>query len=333
MIFSALLRRDRWLLASAALVLINANSSSVNAIADNLGLGVGSAWFLIGFVGLVLVLHYRINPGQILFASPNLTGILLAFFAFYYSLLLIPIVAYDRTASIRRGLSFLLVFLVGWRVLDLEPDFGFAPVPSSALEFYSAWQKMGLRLESVPLACDTTRYYPEPESERYADVKMAFVGGYWPKKAIQFDKYLRPYEDILTVYGYSEWPYKGYSGLLPENDERVLYQNACVSPAISEPHAEVMGDIVERVFKIMGSSGLAITDVVPFYGELFESDELLVPDSVEEYHDMVHQALTDGDFNQRYRERGYQAIQDRHTYAHRARTILEHLDMGIRQWI
>jgi len=208
------------------------------------------------------------------------------------------------------------------RVLESQPNFVWGNVPPSCLEFYSEWEKLGLRLEAIPLACDTGRYYPEAENRGYAEVKMAFVGGYWSRKAIQFDKYLKPYEDIMTVFGYSSWPYKGYRGLLPEGDEKVLYRNALVSPAISEPHAEVMGDIVERAFKIMGSGGLAITDVVRFYSELFAPDELLVPSNLEEYHNMVHLALTDEDFNRRYRKKGYQAVLDRHTYAHRARTIL-----------
>lgn len=215
------------------------------------------------------------------------------------------------------------------RVLDSEPTFVWAPTPPSGLEFYSEWQKLGLRLESVPLACDTTRYYREPENRRYSDVKMAFVGGYWAKKAIQFDKYLKPYEDILSVYGYSRWPYSGYGGLLPEGDERVLYQNARVCPAISEPHAEVMGDIVERPFKVMGSGGLAVTDVTPFFRELFTSDELLAPQNRDEYREMVRRALEDDDFNQRYRERGYKAILERHTYVHRARQILDYLGIDL----
>jgi len=131
----------------------------------------------------------------------------------------------------------------------------------------------------------------------------------------------------LQVYGYSKWPYNGYQGLLPEEEERLLYQNARVSPAISEPHAELMGDIVERVFKIIGSRGLAVTDVVPFYRDLFEPDELLVPSTVKEYHDFVRQALKDRDFNARYRQKGYEAVLARHTYAHRARSILSKLDI------
>ena len=213
-------------------------------------------------------------------------------------------------------------------VLESEPQFIFTISPPSAIKFFSKWNKLGLKVKSIPLACDTSFYYQLPEEgNKYEDVQMAFVGGYWPKKAIQFDKYLMPYEDILTVYGYSKWPYRGYKGNLSRENEKYLYKKATISPAISEPHAEVMGDIVERAFKIMGSGGLAITDVVPFYRELFNPEELLVPENIDEYHYMVKKVLTDKDFNKKYREAGYKAIKDRHTYAHRARTILKYLDI------
>lgn len=91
---------------------------------------------------------------------------------------------------------------------------------------------------------------------------------------------------------------------------------------------ELTGDIVERSFKVLGSGGLAVTDVVPSYHELFEPDELLVPGSVQEYHDMVKRALTDDDFNQAYRRKGYDATVKRHTYAHRAMKILKLLNMA-----
>jgi hypothetical protein len=214
------------------------------------------------------------------------------------------------------------------RILESGTNFVFAPVPLSYLRFYEEWAKRGQRLVSLPLACDTTRYFPRADDKRFTDVQMAFVGGYRTYKNIQYDKYLKPYEDILRVYGYDRWPYTGYSGLLADDDERVLYQNACVCPALSEPHAELMGDIVERAFKVMGSGGLAVTDLIPGYREFFTPDELLVPGSVEEYHAMVRQVLTDNDFNRRYREKGYQATLARHTYAHRARTILDCLGLA-----
>ncbi len=214
------------------------------------------------------------------------------------------------------------------RILESGANFVFAPVPPSYLAFYEEWAKRGQRLVSLPLACDTTRYFPRADDKRFADVRMAFVGGYRAYKNIQYDKYLKPYEDILRVYGYDRWPYKGYGGLLADDAERVLYGNAVVCPALSEPHAELMGDIVERAFKVMGSGGLAVTDFIPGYREFFTPDELLVPGSIEEYHAIVRQALTDSDFNRRYREKGCQAILARHTYAHRARTILECLGLA-----
>ncbi len=208
-------------------------------------------------------------------------------------------------------------------VLESEPDFVWTDMPPSGLQYCSFWQKSGLPLVSLPVACDTGRYYPEPASLKYCGAKMAYVGGYWPAKAIQFDKYLQPYEDKLTVFGYNAWPYRGFRGVLPIDDERVLYQNARVCPAIGTPGVAI-GQINERIFKILGSGGLAVTDVAPAYRELFTEDELLVPESMDEYHDMIQQALA-GE-QQGYRERGRQAILERHTYAHRAATVLGYLN-------
>ena len=151
---------------------------------------------------------------------------------------------------------------------------------------------------------------------------MAFVGGYWQKKAYFLDRYLKPYEDILTVYGYSKWPYSGYKGLLDSVDEKLLYNSAVLSPAIDEPHAAVMGDIVGRVFQIMGCGGVARTNAVKFYRELFQEDELYVPKNEKDFHEMVETLLNDEEVNSAFRRKGYDAILNRHTYAHRAQQIM-----------
>jgi Glycosyl transferases group 1 len=214
------------------------------------------------------------------------------------------------------------------RVMAGRPRFLWAPVPPSCLRFYEDWRSADVPIESIPLACDTTRYFPDPAATRFADTAMAFVGGYRAYKDIQYEKYLRPYEKQLAVFGYDHWPYSGYGGLLPDDEERTLYRNARVCPALSEPHAEVMGDIVERPFKIMGSGGLAVTDVIPFYRELFTPDELLVPADMAEYHEMARRALSDEAFNAEYRRRGYEAVVARHSYEARARHILQLLGLS-----
>jgi spore maturation protein CgeB len=169
-----------------------------------------------------------------------------------------------------------------------------------------------------------------PFCPEFDDVQLTFVGGYWPYKARQFDRYLKPYADRLTVFGYSSWPYGNYGGQLPELKEPSLYLQARLSPTINEPHVEVMGvDLNERVFKVLGSGGMTITDVTPAYREWFSQDELLIPESISDYHDMVRMALDDEDFNRQYRLAGHRAIRERHTYAHRARTVLELLGLAI----
>jgi len=213
------------------------------------------------------------------------------------------------------------------RVQESGANFVFAPCPTSAYEYFEQWHNIGIPFESLLQACDDERYFPEPGNTQFVGVEMAFVGGYWRNKAFQFDKYLKPYEGRLTVFGHSPWPYRGYGGLLPEDDERVLYQNAKLCPAISEPHAEITGDIVERVFKVAGSGGVAITDAIKYYREVFSPEEVLFPENLDHYHALVKRALTDEDFNAKYRRAGIKAVRERHTYVHRARKVLDLLGL------
>lgn len=212
------------------------------------------------------------------------------------------------------------------KVLDSEPSFVFTIAPASGLKYYASWEQLGVKLISLPLACDTALYDRHPPSTAYQGLKIAFVGGYWPYKARSFDQYLKPYEKELTVFGYWAWPYAGYGGELKDEEEPRLYSSALLCPAINEPHVPAMNiDINERVFKILGSGGLCVTDVTTGYREFFKPDELLVPNNIDEYHDIVRAALYAPGSLWEYRERGYRAVRERHTYRHRARTILETL--------
>jgi spore maturation protein CgeB len=72
---------------------------------------------------------------------------------------------------------------------------------------------------------------------------------------------------------------------------------------------------------------MTITDVTPAYREWFTEDELLVPTSVNEFHEMVNLSLKNESFNHKYKQAGYKAILKRHTYVHRANLML--LSIGI----
>lgn len=215
------------------------------------------------------------------------------------------------------------------KVLALEPRFGFTATVLSGLEFFSGWERNGLPVHSYPLACDTTVYRPDSVTlDNFDGVELAFVGGYWQSKGVQIDDYLRQFEDKLRVYGYSVWPYQGYSGLLPVEHESSLYRQARVCPVVNEPTVTLMkGQINERVFKVFGSGGCAVADAVPAYRELFAEDELLISDSPAHFGELIRALLDDPALNNSYRERGLSAILARHTYIHRALALLA--EMGL----
>lgn len=214
------------------------------------------------------------------------------------------------------------------RVLASEPEFLFTPVTESGRRFYAEWIRAGAKVISLPLACDTTIYSQSVDDvPEFNGIEMAFVGGYWPYKAIQFDRYLKPYENRLTVFGYSAWPYAGYGGQISTEKEPALLRQARLVPAINEPHAEVMGgDICERVFKVLGSGGMCVTDATAAHRDIFSPEELLVPRDLDDYHRLVNAVFSDDALCREYREKGRAAVLSRHTYVHRARRILEMFD-------
>lgn len=216
------------------------------------------------------------------------------------------------------------------KIIELEPKFGFTATVPSGLGFFDEWKQRGITVVSLPLACDT-KLYSKNSSDvpAFSGVQLAFVGGYWTSKGRQIDRYLRQFEDRLVVYGYNEWPYTGYRGRLDATLEPSLYRQAMIAPAVNEPTVQLLkGQINERVFKVLGSYGCPVVDAVPAYRELYTENELLVSDGPEDFREIVEMLLSDVDMNERYRQRGHAATLDRHTYRHRAETILRELHMS-----
>lgn len=217
------------------------------------------------------------------------------------------------------------------RILDSEPSFVFTATVEPGLKYFKGWEDAGVKVVSLPLACDTKLYNLDaPYREEFEGIRLAFVGGYWESKGMQIDKYLLPFEDDLVIYGYSRWPYRGYRGQLSCEGEPSLYRQALISPTINEPTVRLLhGQINERVYKVLGSGGMTIVDAVPAYRELFTEDELHIPRDEREFFDLVHELLANDYLRRRYSQRGYTAVVNRHTYVHRASLILQELGTHI----
>ena len=216
------------------------------------------------------------------------------------------------------------------KILELQPRFCFSATTPSGMTFFEKWEKQGIPVLSLPLACDTKIYHRDNNSEfDFGSVKLAFVGGYWQSKGRQIDEYLRPFENDLEIYGYSKWPYSGYKGQLPRSSESSLYKHAKVSPVVNEPTVALMkGQINERVFKVFGSGGCPVVDAVPAYRELYSEDELFVAKSSADFKELVELLLTNKELNKVYREKGYEATMSRHTYDHRASDFMRYLRLN-----
>jgi hypothetical protein len=213
------------------------------------------------------------------------------------------------------------------KIVASKPDFVWSSAPEPYLEeFYAGWHGVGLRVVSLPWACDSTKYVDPTLWASGRGPEVAFVGGYRPYKEPQYEAYLWPYEDRLKVWGYSEWP-RCYQGILPEEDEQQMYASSTVCPTISEPQFAATGDTVERPFKVLGSGGLTVFDPVPAYEYLFGPEEALIPRNDLEYRELMDEALNNPDVNQTYRQRGRAAVLARHCYHHRAQKIVEEVGL------
>jgi hypothetical protein len=212
------------------------------------------------------------------------------------------------------------------KIVASKPDFVWCSAPEPYQEFYQGWKDAGLKVVSLPWACDSTKYVDPTPWASGSGPAVAFVGGYRPYKEPQYEAHLWPYEDMLKVWGYSEWP-RCYQGILPENDERDLYRLSTVCPTISEPQFAFTGDTVERPFKILGSGGLTVFDPVPAYEYLFEPEEALIPRNDAEYRELMEWMLEEPSENALYRQRGRNAVLSRHCYHHRAQKILEEVGL------
>jgi len=212
------------------------------------------------------------------------------------------------------------------KVIENEPTFVWGQDPEACFAFYEKWTQAGCKVVSLPPACDTARHYPSAK-QGFA-VEVGFVGSYRPSyKEQQYKDYLWPYEDKLKIWNHTPWP-RCYQGKIANDDLKVLYQNARVCPTLSGPCLPTLWALPERPFAILGSGGLTVLDCVSTFKHLFSPDEVLMPSTLNEYHQMMNAALHDEDFNQRYRASGYKAVMERHTYTHRMKKLLEELCIG-----
>jgi hypothetical protein len=213
-----------------------------------------------------------------------------------------------------------------------RPDFVFIHAHGPWLEgTLSGWKEIGVDTCGILNAADVFVYANSVSRPELA-CDIGFVGGYWPYKARNLDRYLlplcHPQKGLnIRIFGNQPWPVHSYLGTCDDRIARDLFASATVCPNISEPHSTDLGwDVVERVFKVPAAGGLLVCDAVQEAIDLF-GDDLLVVISPFELEEAVQHFKKNPHLRQHYIKRMQERVLIEHTYHHRVATMLNKLDM------
>ena len=192
------------------------------------------------------------------------------------------------------------------------------------------WDRQGIKSVGIMNAADTIDYPQGSPNPRF-DCDLAFVGGYWPYKARNLDRFILPLcngEYRVKLFGNQKWPVYQYGGLIDTPDVKDLFCSAKVCPNVSEPHSTTYGfDIIERPFKVLAAGGFCVSDYVEsavdrvFHGTLPSAREF------EDFKAMIDHYIANPEEREKKRKEGQRVVLSEHTYFHRVAQMLTELSM------
>ena len=212
------------------------------------------------------------------------------------------------------------------KILYSEPKFVWNSTCNETFEWYQGWVDDGLKWQTIHPAINNKIYYPDYQCNKFNDIKIAYVGGYWGDKAKSFNTYFRKFENDFFPFGYSKWPYKNFGGRLNESEERQLYSTSGLIPLVTAPTGWIIGEITERYFKAPACKAFCISDENPAIKEVFPNGEFLIAGSSEEFHYLVNEYLLEKIDTELWRKKGYEAVIGNHLYTNRAEQIMKALE-------
>lgn len=207
-----------------------------------------------------------------------------------------------------------------------RPDFVFGYGLQRHEKYWAHYNKKhGIPWYGVPTAGDATHYFHDPKDEMKCDI--GYVGGRWPYKAHNLNKYLVP---VLKKHNYKLFGWGGWDGFkyktLPNgtNKDRHLFSSAKICPAVCEPHTTIYGiDWPERIFKVPLCRGFTISDKIINFDDYLDPSIFPMARDPDEYMELIdHYLENDGDrIDLASRQNRY--ILSKHTYFDRVKTLME----------
>lgn len=215
-----------------------------------------------------------------------------------------------------------------------KPDFIMCHYhPDDVEDTMSDWRKIGCEPLGVMNAADAQEYVSgEFRPELVSDI--AFVGGYWPYKARNLNRFIVPLCDPvgqyrIKIFGNQQWPVAQYLGQIDTGFVRHIFASANVCPNVSEPHSNKFGfDIIERPFKIAAAGGFCVSDhVKSLFDKVFTKGEVPCFKTPEELRKLVDHFILPENADERnsYVNAAFKTVMNGHTYNHRMRYLIDRL--------
>lgn len=210
-----------------------------------------------------------------------------------------------------------------------KPDFVFIHVTDKFLEpTMGHWSKVNVEaigilngFDAIAFAGATSR--PELRCD------ASCVGGIWPYKARNLDRYVLPlcHPDLgldVKIFGNTRWPTHRYLGPCSVEDNRDLTVSSTVNMNVSEPHSTDLGfDLIERFLRVPGTGGFAVCDYIEEANEVFTNGEIVMAKTPKEFHDAVIHFVAHSEDRLPFIKAGQRKVLDGHTYFDRVEKFFQ----------
>ena len=182
--------------------------------------------------------------------------------------------------------------------------------------------KQGKKAYFLPLACDTTVYYPQKATK---DIDILFVGTiYTSQKRIQMLERLVEHYPQLNI---RMWLFRKHRNTflnynIPPQEVNDLYARTKI--ALNIHHKQTFNGANQRFFEASGAGAYQICDANPFIRSVFANGEIGIYENEEQMYALIDHALSH-DMSQDA-ERAYEVIIAEHTFLIRVKKMLKLLE-------
>lgn len=210
-----------------------------------------------------------------------------------------------------------------------KPDLVWLHLTDNYLEpVLGGWRSIGIEPIGLLNAGDaylyvSGRYRPELASD------ANYVGGKWPFKSRNIDRYLVPLLNPskglnIKIWGNQGWAgFPQYVGYADDYQVPDILHSAKVCPNVHEPHSTDFGfDAVERIYKAPLAGGCVVSDYVECINEVFGEGVLPMAKSPAEYEQLVRYYIEDGEARRQKILETREIVVREHTYHHRIMKLL-----------